>query len=133
MSGKIIRKILVVLIIIIPLFVGTDCKKQAKCGCDGDILFTLTQVQATIYFNSTGTTVTCSLLSSPYDQYYFCNPGEMFPKLSESKSGDVLIISGHAYWECNYLQQSSNSSQRSFYKVYNLQVTDLHADLYGKK
>jgi hypothetical protein len=133
MRGQIIRKILVVFIILAPAFSYSGCKKQAKCGCDGDVLFTLDLAQATVFFNETGSNITFTLLSDPYSTYNFCNPGEMFPKLKDYKSGDVLLVSGSAFWECNYLYQSSNYSYQTYYKVYMIQVTDLTVDLYGKK
>lgn len=133
MRMSILRKLLVVLIIIIPVFSTTDCKKQAKCGCDGDVLFTYTEKPVKVYFNETGTNITFQTLDNPYNTYYFCNPGEMFPHLEDSNSGDILLLSGHAYWECNYLYQSSNYSYySSMYKVYQVLVTDLVLDLYGK-
>jgi hypothetical protein len=131
--NKILRKLLVLMVIVLPLFAGTDCKKQAKCGCDGDMLFTLTREQARVYFNETGSNIYFSTLNNPYSTYYFCNPGEMFSKLTDSKSGDILLVSGVAYWECNFLYQSSNYSYyTSMYKVYQVQVTDVVTDLYGK-
>ena len=133
MRGQIIRKILVVLIILAPVFSYSGCKKQAKCGCGKDILFTLTNRQATVIYNETGTNIYFTPLDDPYSTYNFCNPGEMFPKFKDYKSGDVLLVSGHAYWECNYLYQSSNYSYGSPYKVYMIQVTDVTVDLYGKK
>jgi hypothetical protein len=135
MRVHIIRKLFVALIIIAPIVSYTGCKKQAKCGCDGDILFNLTKAPATVYYNETGTSIYFQPLSEPYSTYNFCNPGEMFPKFADFKSGDVLLVSGSAYWECNYLYQSSNSSyqSQSYYKVYMIQVTDVSVDLYGKK
>ena len=133
MRGQIIRKILAVLIILAPVFSYSGCRKQAKCGCGKDILFTLTNEQATVYYNETGTSITFTRVSNPYETYNFCNPGEMFPKFTDYKSGDVLQVSGHVYWECNYLYQSSNYSYGSYYKVYMIQVTDVTVDLYGKK
>jgi hypothetical protein len=133
MRGTLIRRLLVVLIIFSPVFSYTGCKKQARCGCDGDILFTLTSTQVIIDFNSTGTTITCTPLTDQYSSYNFCNPAEMFPKLADSKPGDILEVSGHAYWECNYLYQSSNYSYQTYYKVYMIQVTDVVANPYGKK
>jgi hypothetical protein len=133
MRGKIVRKILVAMIIFAPVFSYTGCKKQAKCGCDGDTLFTLTNELATVYYNSTGTTITFTRLTDPYSQFNFCNPGEMFPKFTDYKSGDVLEVSGDVFWECNYLYQSSNYSYGSYYKVYMIKVTDVTVDLYGKK
>ena len=134
MRGQLIRKLLVIMIIFAPVVSYTGCKKQAKCGCDGDLLFTLTKSQAYVYFNETGSTITFTPVDNPYSTYNFCNPGEMFPKLAESKSGDILLVSGDAFWECNYLYQQSNSSyQTSYYKVYMMQVTNVESDLYGKK
>jgi hypothetical protein len=133
MIKHILRKLCIVLIIIVPVFSYSGCKKQAKCGCDGDTLFTLTNKQATVYYNETGTNITFTLLTDPYSTYNFCNPGEMFPKFADYKSGDVLLVSGKVYWECNYLYQSSNYSYQSYYKVYMIQVTDVTVDLYGKK
>ena len=99
MRGNIIRKLLVAVVIMAPLFSFSDCKKQAKCGCDGDILFTMTDAQATVYFNETGTNITFSTVDNPYSTYNFCNPGEMFPRMKDFKPGDVLLVSGQAYWE----------------------------------
>ncbi len=133
MKGSIIRKLLVILIIVIPVFSYSGCKKQAKCGCDGDVLFTLTNVQATVYYNESGTDIKFVRLDDPYSTYNFCNPGEMFPKFTDYKSGDVLLVSGRAYWDCNYLYQSSNYSYQSYQKIYVVQVTDVTVNLYGKK
>ena len=133
MRGRIIRKILVVLIIIIPVFSYSGCKKQARCGCGKDVLSTLVKEPATVYYNETKTSITFQTLSNPYSTYNFCNPGEMASKFDEYKSGDILLVSGHVYWECNYLYQSSNYSYQSPYKVYMIQVTDVSVDLYGKK
>ncbi|MCX6321627.1 MAG: hypothetical protein NTX93_07490 [Bacteroidia bacterium] len=133
MRGQIIRKILVVLIILAPVFSYSGCRKQAKCGCGKDILFTLTNTQATVYYNETGTSITFTPLDNPYATYNFCNPGEMFPKFTDYKSGDILLVSGHVYWECNYLYQTSNYSYQTYYKVYMIQVTDVTVNLYGKK
>jgi hypothetical protein len=132
MRGQMIRKILVVLIMLAPVFSYTGCKKQAKCGCDGDVLFSLTKVQAYVYWTSAAS-ITCVSMSDPYSTYNFCNPGEMFPNLKDYKSGDLLLVSGQAFWECNYLYQSSNYSYGSYYKVYMIQVSDVSVDLYGKK
>lgn len=133
MRGTILRKLLVALIIIGPVFSYSGCKKQAKCGCDGDILFTLTNEPATVYYTADGASITFSPIANPYEQYQFCNPKEMFPKFTDYKSGDVLLVSGNVFWECNYLYQSSNYSYGSPYKVYVIQATDVTVNLYGKK
>jgi len=133
MRGYLIRKILLVLIIIVPVFSSTDCKKQPKCGCDGDQLFTLTKTQAVVYFTPDGSTITFRTLNDSYSTYNICNPGEMFPGLAESNSGDILLVSGSVFWDCTYLYQSSNSSYQNPYKVYSVQGSEITSDLYGKK
>ncbi len=133
MSGNIIRKLFVAAVIIAPLFFQAECKKQPRCGCSGDVLFTLTDSQAKVVFNDTGTNIYFSLDSDPYSTYYFCNPSQMFPKFTDWKSGDELLVSGSAYWECNYVYQSSNYSYQSVYKVYNIMVTNVRTNLFGKK
>ncbi|HEX2974890.1 MAG TPA: hypothetical protein VHO68_03050 [Bacteroidales bacterium] len=134
MRVKLIRKLLVISIVIISAFSTADCKKQAKCGCNGDALFTLTNAQARVVWNEAGTTIYFTLTDDPYSTYNFCNPEEMFPKLADSKSGDILQVSGEAFWNCNYTYQASNYSYYSMYqKVYDIHVTNVFADLYGKK
>jgi hypothetical protein len=133
MIVPLIRKLIVVLIILAPVVSYQGCKKQPKCGCDGDVLFSLTQAQSTVYWTEGGGSISFSTPDNPYTTYNFCNPAEMFPKMVDYKPGDVLLVSGHAYWECNYLYQSSNYQYGSPYKVYMIYVTDVYADLYGKK
>jgi hypothetical protein len=132
MRSRILRKLLVILIVIIPVFSGTDCKKQARCGCEGDVLYTFTLTPCTVYW-STGATISFTTLNDPYSTYTFCNPTEMFQKLTDAKSGDVLQVSGHIYWDCNYLYQSSNYSYSSLYKQYVVQGSNISSNLYGKK
>jgi hypothetical protein len=133
MGGYIIRKILIVLIIIAPVISDTGCKKQKRCGCGKDVLFTLESTQATVYYNESKTSITFNTLDDPYSTYNFCNPGEMAPKLEDVNSGDVLLVSGDVFWDCTYLYQNSNYSYQTYYKVYMIQVTDLRSNLYGKK
>jgi hypothetical protein len=131
MIGNKVRKLFIAVILIIPVFVSADCKKQVRCGCGKDVLLTLTSASAYIYWSSSAI-ITFQTVGDPYSTYYFCNPSQMFPKLAESKSGDLLQVSGAVYWDCNFVYQSSNSSYQSSYKVYEVQVTDLSVDLYGK-
>jgi hypothetical protein len=134
MRVKVFRKLIVAFIVIAAVFSTADCKKQPKCGCKGDILFSMTEQQAIVYFNQDGTTIYFSIPGDPYSTYNFCNPEEMFPSMSDSKSGDMLLVTGDAFWNCNYAYQSSNSSYYSnYYKIYDVHVTRVHADLYGKK
>jgi hypothetical protein len=133
MKRNILKKLFIIVFVVLTAVISTDCKKQTKCGCGKDVLFTLTNASANIYFNETGTSIYFQLLGDMYSTYYFCNPSEMFPNLADAKSGDILQVSGLVYWDCNYVYQSSNSAYTSAYKVYNVQVTELTLDLYGKK
>jgi hypothetical protein len=142
--GYKVRKLLVVLIILLPVVSYTGCKKQARCGCDGDMLYSITdQVfdHSSIVYNSTGTNAyffVYSGLGAYYDTYYFCNPSEMFAKYSSINSNDQVKLSGDLYWDCSYVSQASSSSSSSsyyysYYKVYNIKVTSIESSLYGKK
>jgi hypothetical protein len=133
MLVKIIRKLLLVLLVTVPLFYIPGCKKQVKCGCGNDVLFTLTDQEARVYYNENGTNIYCILVNDSYSTYHFCNPGEMFPKLTDYKSGDILLVSGSVYWECNYLYQASNYTYQPLYKVYMIEAANVYINLYGKK
>jgi hypothetical protein len=133
MRRNIIRKIIVALIIIAPAVSYTGCKKQAKCGCGKDVIKTLTNAAVNVIFNDTYSILYFQPVGDPYDSYYFCNPSEMIPKLADAKSGDVLLVSGHVYWDCNYVNQNSNSPGQSYMRIYQCQATELSLNLYGKK
>jgi hypothetical protein len=134
MKSNLIRKLFVVLIIMLPAFTNTDCKKQKKCGCGKDVLFSFTNRLCSVYYNDTGTIIYLQTVGDPYSNYTFCNPVEMYPEVKKYRSGDELMVSGNVYWDCNYVWQSSNQSyQTSMYKVYNIQVTKVYLDMYGKK
>jgi len=132
-TGNIIRKILVVIVMVLPLVSYSGCKKQPKCGCGKDILQTLTDEPldySSLIYSEGGTN---AYFQIGYSTYYFCNPGEMFPTYQTLRAGDQLVISGDLFWECNYLYSASNYSYGMYYKVYQIQVTALRAYLYGKK
>ena len=127
----IIRKILIALIFILPAISYSGCRKQAKCGCGKDVLFNLTNQSAYVYW-SNDQNVSFMIVGDAYSTYYFCNPSEMYQNLKDAKSGDILSVSGHVYWNCAYAMQASNSAYQSVYKVYDCQGTGLTLNLYGK-
>ncbi|MGC1391365.1 MAG: hypothetical protein WA816_10035 [Bacteroidales bacterium] len=131
MRGNAIKKMLVAMIFIAPIIIYSDCKKQAKCGCGKDVLFSLAATSCNIYFTD-GSTISAQTVGDIYSTYIFCNPSEMFKNLANSKTGDVLQVTGSVYWDCNYVYQTSNSTYQSLYKTYDIQVTGLTVDLYGK-
>jgi len=133
MAGYIIRKISVLLIVILPVIFNFACKKQPKCGCGKDVVFSLTNEPLSynsLIYSEGGTN---AYFMIGMDTYYFCNPGEMYPEYSKLRSGDQLLISGDVYWECNYLYSTSNYSYYNYYRVYQVQVKEMKAYLYGKK
>jgi hypothetical protein len=135
MKMYIVRKILVVLIMVLPLISWSGCKKQAKCGCGKDVLFSLKDElldHSAITFGANGASASFSI---GYSTYIFCNPIEMYALYSAMNKDDQMILSGDAFWECSYLMQSGSggSSYYYYYKVYNIEVTKLEPYLYGKK
>jgi hypothetical protein len=133
MNKYIITKIAAVIIILIPLFSWSGCKKQAKCGCGKDILFSIDSMlinRSSIVFGTNGSTASFTV---GYDSYYFCNPVEMYSVYNSLGNNNQLLISGDCFWECQYLMNSGSSSYYAYYKVYNIQVTLLTGYLYGKK
>lgn len=134
MKMSLLRKFIVIIIITAPIVSYSGCKKQAKCGCGKDVIYTLTNTLAHVYFIE-GTNIWFQTLSNPYAYYYFCNPTEMYNKSikpNNYKSGDELVVSGLVYYDCSYQYQASNSYYGSYNQIYQVQVTDVHMDLYGK-
>jgi len=131
MRGIILKRIFIILIIIAPVFSYSGCKKQARCGCGKDVVLTFAATSCTITWTD-GATIYAQTVGDAYSTYIFCNPSQMFPNLADAKSGDILQVSGPVYWDCNYVYQTSNSAYQSLYKTYDIQVTDLSINLYGK-
>lgn len=127
---RLVHKILFVAALIVPLSVGS-CKKQEKCGCDGDALNTLEGVQVRIYYNEENLSASFVATFDPYSTYYFCNPTPMMEKLTRFTSGDVVLVDFKYFWECNYVYQASSSYYGAMYKKYMAEVFDIREDLYG--
>ncbi|MBM3419867.1 MAG: hypothetical protein FJY11_01900 [Bacteroidetes bacterium] len=131
---SILRKILVAAIIIFPLVADSSCKKQPKCGCGKDVILTLSKEPARIYFDVENNTLSFSPILNPYATYYPCNPSDWIPYLSDFTSPAILLVSGEAFYECNYLYNSSNYMYYNpSYRVYQIQISSIEEDLYGKK
>jgi len=137
MNNYLIRKIVVVAIILLPVFFFQGCKKQVKCGCGKDILFSIDNEPMTyssISYSSNGQTASFSIYNGIYyDTYIFCNPGEVFETYKDLEGEGQVLISGDVFWDCTYMMQSSNSYSYSYYKIYNIEVTEMKSELYGKK
>lgn len=134
MKFYIFRKIIIALVIIISAVSYSGCKKQPKCGCQGDKLFsfpeTLFDYREINYIDSTSAYFTQDL----YNTYYFCNPSEMYHTYHDLAGQNQLVLSGDVYWNCSYLMNSSGSSYYyQYYKIYDIHVTGMRSHLYGKK
>ena len=127
-----IRKILIVLIILAPLFSDLGCRKQPKCGCGKDVVFEITDGQAQVYYTEASKSAYFYSLASTGSTYYFCNPGQWIDTLKKYPQGKVLLLTGKCYYECNYLMNSGNYG---YYMppVYQVQVTAIKEDNYSKK
>jgi hypothetical protein len=132
MKVYILGKILVVLIILAPVLSFNSCKKQEKCGCDGDKLFSITDYlldYSQLYVLSNGSTIQ---FSEGYDTYIFCNPNTMYEVYKTLNPDEQILLSGDCYWDCNYVTSASQSSYYSYYRSYNINVTAMKSYLYGK-
>ena len=129
---KRLRKLLVIVVLFMPMFINTDCKKQKRCGCRGDVLYPIA-AESYVYFTDESPIITMTTTSDYYSYYTFCNPDEIMPKLANFKNGDVLVVSGDVFWDCNYVMQSSSGSYSAYsYRAYSIYVTDVYMDMYGK-
>ena len=137
MNNYLIRKIVVVAIILLPVFFFQGCKKQVKCGCGKDILFSIDNelmAYSSISYSSNGQTASFSIYNGIYyDTYIFCNPEKMYPTYTDLTGEEQVLISGDVYWDCTYMMNSSNSYYYSYYKIYNIEITGMKSYLYGKK
>lgn len=129
---RFVRKLIVLSLIITPVIIGS-CKKQVRCGCDGDALRTLTSFQVKVYYDEETNYAEFRSIYDTYSTYYFCNPTDMMDKLSKFAQGAEVLIDCEIFWECNYVQQANNSYYGAMYKKYMAQVTDVREDLYGNK
>jgi|WetSurMetagenome_2_1015567.scaffolds.fasta_scaffold13067_2 hypothetical protein len=137
MKRNIIQKIIVVLIILLPLVSYLGCKKQPKCGCDGDMLDTYSLDSVLVDYSQIIYTIdSTSAVFRPdaYTTYYLCNPIEMYNTYKDLEGSGQILLSGKAFWECSFMMNSGSSSSYyyNYYKIFNLRVTGMSSHLYGK-
>jgi hypothetical protein len=139
MKSIILRKSIIVLIILTPLFTDLACKKQAKCGCGKDVIFEISDEsmnnKAYVYYSESSKTAYFYPELSSTSPYYFCNPGRWIDTLKNNKydSGKLLLVTGKVYYDCTYLMNSGNNYGGYSPPVYQVDVTDLKEDNYAKK
>ena len=130
--NRMMASLAMILLIAAGVLLSGGCKKQEKCGCDGDALDTLMQMHVNISYDAVNKTAQFSPLWDPYSVYYFCNPSEWISQLTKFPQGEEILVSGPYFWECNYLMNSSNSPYYYSMRVYQIQVTGVSAYEYGK-
>ena len=120
------------LLLIAGVISSASCKKQPKCGCDGDALDTLEQAHVYISYNAETKSAQFRPLWSNYDVYYFCNPSEFMDELVTFEQNSEILVTGEYFYECNYLMNAGNGGSYSYYKIYQIHVTDVAPYDYGK-
>jgi|GEM_PF-356207 len=131
-AKRILYNFLLISVVVVPFALNAGCKKQPKCGCDGDALDTLVSSHVLVYYDAEKKSAQCTGVNDPYSIFYFCNPSAVMGELTKYEQGAEVLISGAFFYECNYLMNSSNSYYPSLYRIYQVQVTSVEPDLYGK-
>ncbi len=108
------------------------CKKQPKCGCDGDALDSLDKKNVYISYDAVNKTARFTTIWDQYSIYYFCNPSQWISELTKFDQGEEILVSGEYFYECNYLMNSSNSYYYSYMRMYQVQVTAVASNEWGK-
>jgi hypothetical protein len=100
----IIRKLILFMIFTLPLFSWSGCKKQVKCGCNGDVIGSFDNElmdRSSIRYSSGGASAYFTISNGfYYDTYYFCNPAEMYSAYQDLEGEDQILLSGDLFWEC---------------------------------
>jgi hypothetical protein len=122
----------VAMLLITGILSLTGCRKQPKCGCNGDALDTLHLTHVNITYDADAKTAQFSPIGNPYYIYYFCNPSKWMSTLTKFSQGEEILITGPYFYECNYLMNSSNSYYYNLWRIYQIDVTDVRAYEYGK-
>jgi hypothetical protein len=117
---------------ILAIVSDSGCKKQPKCGCDGDMLDSIDQAHVYISYNEEKNIAQFTSMYDSYSIYYFCNPQEYMGELTKFEQGEEILVSGEYFYDCTFLMNSSNSGNYSPYKVYQIKVTAVASYDYGK-
>ena len=75
------------------------CKKQPKCGCDGDVRFPLVETRGTIEYNVEDGYAQFRP-SDVYSTFEICDAGSVMDLLTPFEQGETVLVSGDAYDDC---------------------------------
>ena len=84
---------------VLVFFSQPGCKKQPKCGCDGDVRFPLVETRGTIFYNEE-TSYAKFQPSDIYSTFEICDAGEVMDLLTPFEQGETVLVSGDAYDDC---------------------------------
>jgi hypothetical protein len=132
MKSVILRKSIIVLIILTPLFTDLGCKKQPRCGCGKDVIEAITEGSAYVYYSASARSAYFYDAALDGSTYWFCNPSQWLDTLQKYPSGQMLLVTGNVYYDCTYYMNNSNLG---YYTppVYQVIVSDVKKNNYAKK
>ena len=101
------------------------CQKQPKCGCDGDVRFSLIEAEGTIIYNEE-TSYAQFQTSVSYAHFEICDAGEVMDMLTPFEQGETVLVSGDAFDDC-YKRVNPYA-----YSNYMLRLTEIKKDEFDK-
>jgi len=81
------------------ILITVNCKKEPKCGCDGDVLSEITDGKGTVYFNIQNgyAYIIENQLNTKYD---ICSVSDLMDDFEKLEDGDKVIFSGFVKDDC---------------------------------
>lgn len=110
---------------VLVLFSQPGCKKQPKCGCDGDVRFAITDTKGTIYYNEE-TGYAEFQPSDIYSRFEICDAAEVMDMLTPFEQGETVLVSGDAFDDCYKIYNPYASAN------YMLHLTEIKKDEFDK-
>ncbi len=100
------------------------CQKQPKCGCDGDVRFSLIEAEGTIIYNEE--TSYAQFRSASFAYFEICDAGSVMDLLTPFEQGETVLVSGDAFDDC-YKRVNPYA-----YSNYMLRLTEIKKDEFDK-
>lgn len=113
------------LFVILVFSLQPGCKKQPKCGCDGDVRFSLTETRGTILYN-VETSYAQFQPGDVFSTFEICDAGSVMDLLTPFEQGETVLVSGDAYDDC-YKMVNPYA-----YANYMLRLTEIKKDEFDK-
>ncbi len=102
------------------------CNKQPKCGCDGDIRFTLHEQRVTLTYDK-DSKFTQFVSYAPYSIFTPCDIEAQWDNIKKFSSGEEVLISGDVFDDC--MKQMSPYA----YNSYEIRLTGIKRPPFKKK